>query len=262
MKKLAMALLCLVSVAFFASCSKEGQPSISVLNEDGYVQDGAIVTLDEDINFGFVMTSSPDSEKELTKLVVKIDGVQWAEINLTGMKEYTYRETISYGDSKELIGESVITATVTDKAGEEATASITLYFEEVEVILIPEDFTWNRHGGNAATGNLAELGLQWTSNEKEIYAVIKPLQGAALYKFGAGRDIWSSTNTEAEKIALFQENLEPITEFKEISCTAADKDYDIVLGTVYNNQVNLIHITHSAAYTFKGTDVTITGQYK
>ena len=260
MKKLAMALLCLVSVAFFASCSKEGQPSISVLNEDGYVQDGAIVTLDEDINFGFVMTSSPDSGKELTKLVVKIDGVQWAEINLTGMKEYTYRETISYGDSKEIIGESVITATVTDKAGEEATASITLYFNEEE-ILVPVDFTWIRHGSNPATG-LAELGLQWTSNEREIYAVITPLEGAAFYKFGAGRDIWNSTTTLAEKITLFQENLEPITEFKEISCTAADKDYDIVLGTVYNNQVNLIHITHSSAVYDGATKVTITGQYK
>ena len=260
MKKLAMALLCLVSVAFFASCSKEGQPSISVLNEPGYVQDGAVVTLDEDINFGFVMTSSPDSDKELSKLVVKIDGEQWAEINLTGLKEYTYRQTIAYG-AKEIIGESEITATVTDKAGEEATASIKLYFNWEEP-LIPVDFTWNRHGGAAATGNLADLGLQWTSNEKEIYAVIKPIEGATLYKFGAERDIWNSTTTEAEKVALFNENLEPITEFKEISCTAANKDYDIVLGTLYNNQVNLIHITHSAAYSFKGTDVTITGQYK
>lgn len=267
MKKFALALLCLASVAFFASCSKdkeeeekEGNPSIAVLAEEGYVQDGDIVSLEEEIKFGFTMTSSPESNKELSKLVVTIDGEQWAEITLTGMTEYTYRETIAYG-AKEIIGESTITATVTDKAGKEASASITLYFNEDE-LLVPADFTWNRHGGNAATGNLAELGLQWTSNEREIYAVIKPVEGAFLYKFGAERDIWNSTTTVAEKIALFNENAEPITEFKEISCTAADKDYDIVLGTIYNDQVNLIHVTHSAAYTFKGTDVTITGQYK
>ncbi|KWW27638.1 MAG: hypothetical protein F083_2973, partial [bacterium F083] len=38
MKKLALALVCIASLAFFASCNKEGQPTIQVYNgEDGYV---------------------------------------------------------------------------------------------------------------------------------------------------------------------------------------------------------------------------------
>jgi hypothetical protein len=258
MKKLALALVCLVSIAFFASCTKEGQPVISVLEEAGYVKDGDVITLGEEFSFGFVMTSSVETNKELTKLVVKIDDEVWEEKALTG-NEYTYTDKIAF-EAKNVVANVVITATVTDAAGAEATATINLSLDEA--LLVAKDFSWNRHGGEAATGNLAELGLQWTSNAKEIYAVIKPVAGAQLYKFGAERDVWNNTNTESEKVALFNENLLPISEFKEVSCTAGNKDYDIVLGTIYNGKVNLIHVTHSAAFTFKGTDVTITGQYK
>ena len=73
MKKLALALVCLVSVAFFASCTPEGDPTIQVLNEEGYVQSGDVVDVNTDFNFGFVMASNAQTGKELTSLILKID---------------------------------------------------------------------------------------------------------------------------------------------------------------------------------------------
>lgn len=258
MKKLALALVCLVSVAFFASCTPKGQPTISVLAEEGYATDGQNVILNTNIPFGFVLASSTETASELTKLYITVDSAKWAEIDLTGTS-YTYRDTISFSLNREIIGTSVIKATVTDAKGQTASTSITLNIEKApEVALVAKDFTWNRHGGNDATG-LDEYGLEWKTNEKEIYAVITPKTGALLYRFEPAA--WGNTITNAAKVALFSEATS-ITQFKEVSCTAANKDYDIVIGTVYNSEYHLIHVTHSKVSTFKGTDVTITGQSK
>ena len=259
MKKLALALVCLVSVAFFASCTtEEGDPTIKVLTEEGYVQDGATVDVNTDVNFGFVMASNAESGKELTSLIIKIDDNDPDTITLTG-KEYTYRGTVQYQFTKdEIVGESTIKAIVTDAGGKTATTSINLSINNPAQALVPAEFTWNRHGGAAATG-LDEFGLTWNSNGKEIYAIITPVEGAVLYKFDP--ETWNNTITDVDKAALFTEAI-GVSQFKEVSCTAVDKDYDIVLGTRYNGEYRLIHVTHSHVFTFKGTDVTITGEWK
>jgi hypothetical protein len=258
MKKLALALVCLVSVAFFASCTQEGEPTIQVLNEEGYVQNGDVVNVNTDFNFGFVMASSAVTGKELTSLIIKIDDQDPDTITISGT-EYTYRGTLRYEFRRdEIVGESTITAIVIDAAGKIATANITLSINNPAQPLVPTEFTWNRHGGNDATG-LDEFGLEWNSNAKEIYAVITPKEGALLYRFDPS--VWATTTTDVEKAALFSEGI-TTTQFKEISCTAVDKDYDFVIGTAYNGEFHLIHVTHSHVFTFKGTDVTITGEAK
>ena len=263
MKKLALALVCLVSVAFFASCDptdiENAEPSIQVLSEDGYIQDGDVVDMGVTYTFGFVVASNTETNKELTSLVVKVGDVEWANVDLTGMTSYTYKDEVNWGLEKEIIGTDVITAVVTDAAGETNTATINVSVNEPAVMLEPYEFTWNRHGGNDGTG-LEEFGLEWTKNEREIYAVITPMEGAQLFKFDT--EVWENTTTDIEKAALFSETPLSLAQFKEVSCTAVDKDYDIVLGTVYNGEYNLIHVMHSHAYTFKGTDVTITGEAK
>ena len=94
--------------------------------------------------------------------------------------------------------------------------------------------------------------------------MITPMEGATMYRFDLnGRDVWNTVVTAADKATLFgDETLEPITDLREVSCTAPEKEYDIVIGTVYNGETHLIHITKSTVFTFKGTDVTITGQVK
>ena len=269
MKKLALALVCLVSVAFFASCTPEGQPTIQILTEEGYVQNNDVLDMYTDYLFGFDMASSTTTNKELTNLKVNVEAfdlegtstgvTEWANKDLTGLTSFHYVDTLFVElERYEILGSAVVTAVVTDAAGQTATASFTVSVG-MENALEPVEFTWNRHGGAAATG-LDEFGLEWNSNAKEIYAVITPKEGAILYRFDP--EVWEATTTTTEKAALFGETAISVAQFKEVSCTAVDKDYDIVLGTSYNGEFHLIHVTHSHVFTFKGTDVTITGEAK
>ena len=263
MKKLVLALVCLVSVAFFASCNPEGQPSIAILQEEGYVQDGDVVDINTDFNFGFVMASSPMTNKELSSLTIKIGDEESETIALTGY-EYTYKGTLKYEltAKEEIIGEATIYATVTDVAGETASISIKLSINQPAQQLVPTAFTWNRHGGNDGTG-LDEFGLKWEKNvAKAIYAVIEPVEGATLYKFDPS--VWDATTTDVEKAALFSEATpaDP-QQWKEFNVAGAmTQEFDVVLGTTYNGENHLIHITKGTYYTFKGTDATIEGEAK
>ena len=223
MKKLALALVCLFSVAFFASCDPDitnPEPSIQILQEEGYLQDNDVVDLGTDYLFGFVVASNPQTNKDLASLVVNVGDTQWANVDLTGLKEYTHRDTVAWTLTREIIGTDVITAVVTDVDGNTATATINVSVNEPAIPLEAADFTWNRHGGAAATG-LDEFGLEWNSNAKEIYAVITPAEGAQLYKFDP--EVWENTTTSVQKAALFSET-PTISQFKEISCTAGNKD--------------------------------------
>jgi len=259
MKKLALALMCLVSVAFFASCNPEGQPTIQVLEQEGYVQDSAFVELGQEVQFGFVVASSATTNKELTSLVVKVDDTEWANVDLTGKTEYTYTDVVTYtAERNEVVGTSVITAVVTDAAGQIATATINLSITQ-EDNLVETAFTWNRHGGDDATG-LDAFGLKWTKNERAIYAVIEPVEGAILYQFDPST--WSETTTATQKTALFETAIS-VSQWKEFNVAGAvDQTLDVVLGTSYNNELHLLHITNGHIETFKGTDVTLTGMAK
>lgn len=271
MKKFALALLCIVSVAFFASCSKDDDPknpSISVYAPStDFVQDGATVDLLADsIKFGFQMASNADSQKELASLrvVIAVDTIEteWANLPLSGTT-FTYTDSFSFS-AKEIIGHAVITATVTDADNNTATASITLNIDYTDPELEVKDFTWNRHGGNAATG-LAEYGLEWTSNAKdEIFAQIKPMAGYSLYEFAPAT--WTEITTENTK-ALFFHNLVEIPSiavFNKVSAFTSHDNLDYVIGTINHetSEAHLMHITKNAVSTFKGTDVTIYGQAK
>lgn len=272
MKKFALALLCIVSVAFFASCSKDDDPknpSISVYAPTTeFVQDGATVDLLADsIKFGFQMASNADSQKELASLRVVITTeageTEWDNLTLSGTS-FTYTSICNFFEAKEIIGDAVISATVTDANNNTATASITLHIDYTDPELEVKDFTWNRHGGNAATG-LAEYGLEWTSNAKdEIFAQIKPMAGYSLYEFAPAT--WTEITTENTK-ALFFHNLVEIPSiavFNKVSAFTSHDNLDYVIGTINHetSEAHLMHITKNAVSTFKGTDVTIYGQAK
>ena len=261
MKKLALALVCLVSVAFFASCTPKGQPTISVLAENGCVTDGDTVTLNTNFPFGFVLASSTETNSKLAKLVVTVDTAKWAEIDLSGTS-YTYRDTIRFTLDREIIGTSVIKATVIDAKGETASTSITLNIKKaLEPVLVVKDFTWVKLGGNV-TGNLAEYGLEWTGNGKEIFATIAPIDNATLYQFDLNTEGFNGVTTESAKAALF-EGISPIANYRGVSAWASH-DYEDVLGTIYKGKHHLLIVKHGEVKTVssQGTQVTITGQSK
>lgn len=268
MKKLALALVCFASVAFFASCNPEGQPTISVLNQEGYVQDGATVDVNTEVNFGFVVASSATTNKELASLVVKVDDTEWANKDLTGMTEYTYTDKVTYEYNRdEIVGTSVITATVTDAAGQVATSTITLTLNQPDQPLTSTPIEWVRKGANLIGNTEAEMnaaGLQWTGSYKEVFATIKPLDGAQLYVC-PGAD-FDGIVTASDKNAYFTSLAEtgtPVESYRKIT-TNNSADYTDMLAVVYGDKLTLVNITHAKIETITsvGTQITITGETK
>lgn len=251
MKKLALALVCFASLAFFASCVKEGQPTIQVLNAEGFVQDGATVNTGEEVDFGFVVASSAVTNSELSTLVVTVDGYEWANIDLTGETEYTYTDYVTYEPERDdILGTSVITAVVTDAAGQTATASITLTINQADEPLVSRTFSWVRRGTQLQSADeMAAVGLTWPGNyPREDFVRITPLTGCSMYIIENG-DKFAEITTQSEKEAFFadlRENGTTADRYTEISAWAAERTYNTMLAVIdAAGEKHLIHITRS-----------------
>ena len=276
MKKLALALVCFASVAFFASCQKEitnPEPAISVITDEGFVKNGDVVDVEQPFVYGFQMASNSQTKKELKQLTlttyfVDLEGTEELQqeeiIPLTGKTEYRFVDTVYYEvTTREVMGSIKTVATVTDVDGKINTATLNLSLNKPAEPLEEADFTWFRHGSNPAEG-LEEFGLEWTGNGKEVYAILKPVEGATLYGFGVGSDVWNEVTTDVEKVAAFTEGLHSVMDdFRGVSAWNT-KDYDYVIGTLYEGEYHLIHITHGQVDNngSAGTDITITGKAK
>ena len=277
MKKLALALVCFASVAFFASCQQEvtnPEPTISVITDDGFVKNGDVIDVDQEIVYGFQMASNSQTKKELKQLsivttFIDIEGNEGAPveeiISLAGKTEYRFVDTVGFeitDETRDIIGSIKTVATVTDVDGKVNTATLTLSLNQPALPLEETDFTWFRHGSNNGEG-LAEFGLEWTGNGKEVFAIIKPVAGATMFMLSP--ENWDAITTDVEKAAFFSEGnlIAQIPDFRGVSAWNT-KDYDYVIATLYNDEYHVIHITHGQVDNngSAGTDITITGKAK
>jgi len=265
MKKLALALLCLVSVAFFASCDpkvENPEPTIAIATTDGYLANGDVVEVGEEYSFGFNVASNAETLEELVSLVITIDDGEYETLELTG-DAYNYVSTITWNIDREIIGQSTIKAVVTDADGKTNTASITVDVNYEEP-LVETPFEWFRQG-NTQTG-LAGFGLKWEANLKETHAQIKPLDGVKMYILTTND--WADVNNVKEKANLFQELLEnntPVATVYNNVSTSAGGTYDDVIGTVMpNGETHLINVTKCVIGDFEptGYPITISGNAK
>lgn len=123
------------------------------------------------------------------------------------------------------------------------------------------DFVWHRVGYNQ-TG-LAEFGLDWRMNSKDVFAQIYPLDGVTLFMFDSRA--WNATTTEAEKNYLFQNtpSSSELSVYNNVSVWH-DATYDDVIGTIMpNGTCYLIHVTKcEIESTTQGSSITISGQVK
>ena len=277
MKKLALALVCFASVAFIASCTPEitnPEPSIAVKTGENYVYDGQTVDIGQNYTLGFRAASNSQTMKELAtfKLNVKFTTLDDTEtksydsiINVSGT-EYTFEQVLNFGltnteESRELVAKAVFTATITDVDGKMNSTTINLNINQPAVALEPKDFSWVRQGSSDATG-LAEYGLEWKSNgSREDFAIIKPVAGATMFLITP--EDWEAVKTDVDKAAFFSDGIySVISDFRGVSAWNS-KDYDYVIGTLYNGEYHMIHITHGEVLSAtSGTTITITGQSK
>ena len=282
MKKLALALVCFASVAFIASCTPEitnPEPSIAVKTGENYVYDGQTVDIGQNYTLGFRAASNSQTMKELAtfKLNVKFTTLDDTEtksydsiINVSGT-EYTFEQVLNFGltnneESRELVAKAIFTATITDVDGKMNSTTINLNINQPAVALEPKDFSWVRQGSSDATG-LAEYGLEWTGNGKEVFAIIKPVAGAEMYLILP--EDWAAVKTDVDKAAFFSDGVySVISDFRGVSAWNS-KDYNFFIGSLYNGEYHMIHITRgdveritNSQGQFLRTDITITGQSK
>ena len=276
MKKLALALVCFVSVAFFASCTPEithPEPSIAIMTGENYVYDGQTIDINTEYLIGFRAAANSQTMKELAsfKLVGTIYDIDDSVLSTNDStfaisgSEYVYQKVLNF-EVRELIGKISLTASVTDVDGKVNSTTITLNINQPAVALEPKDFSWLRKGSEDGTG-LAEYGLEWKSNGKEVFAKITPVAGATM--FSILPEDWEAVKTDVDKAAFFSDGIySVISDFTGVSAWNSN-DYNFVIGTLYNGQYHMIHITHgevqsitNAQGQYVRTDITITGQSK
>ena len=273
MKKLALALMCLVSVAFFASCDPEitnPEPTIAILAENGYLQNNQTVDITEDYPFGFIVASNPETNKQLASLVINVEAFDnndsliesrvWANVSLTGeTSPYTHRDTLRFSRN-EIVGSCVITAKVADAAGESATATIKVSLNQPAEPLTVADFDWFRQG-NTQTG-LEEYGLYWERNIKSPFAQIKPIQGVILYKFDS--EVWDRIAYENQKAALFADGAVTASVYNNVDVNE-NGTYNDVIGTRMPDgtlHLMLVEMCRVGSYEPAGTPIHIYGKAK
>lgn len=271
MKKLALALVCLVSIAFFASCDptiENPEPSISVNQTEGYLMDNSIADFDVSYLFGFNVASNPETGKALKSLVVTVDDELFDEVELDG-DTYEYIEGILWPSSKEIIGTSTIKGVVTDVAGETNSVSFTVSLNYEEPLTV-NDVTWVRKGSDTQGNTSAEMencGLQWTGSYKDIMATIKPISGYNLYVVKDALEKYNSIVNVIDKEKFFNELSEtarPVEAYREIT-TNNSADYNDILAVINEegeSHLVLIGSVEIQNLGTQGTLITISGKTK
>jgi len=255
MKKFALALMCLVSVAFFASCTKpveNPEPSIAVMTGDNYIYDGQTINLFQEYNLGFRTASNSQTLKELAKFQLQTKFYEAGDeessrpeviadttVTLTGT-EYVYQEVevFTWAQRDQVVGKIEFTAIVTDVDGKSNTKTISVNLNLAEQPLEVVDVDFYRLG-DTQTG-LSDYGLYWERNAKAPFAQIKPVQGAFLYIFDSS--VWEEVVLPSQKIAKFADGATTAAVYNNVDVNA-NGTYNDVIGTYYNGEYHLINIT-------------------
>lgn len=271
MKKLAMALLCLFSVAFLASCDPEvienPEPSIEVLVGDGYLTDGQVIEMYEVYSYGFGAASNALTMKELTNLRIVCGETVLCDTNIN-CTEFSYRGEIYFDDQekREIVGEAEIIATVTDAAGKTNSAKISISVNK-EDALEEENIEWVKWGHDVP--DLTAYGLEMQANNwKDVNVHIYPAEGSTLYVIENDSENWYEAIETASNLAgLFYSLAETSTaveDYKNISCNNANRYDDVLVTKDANGDFHAIHITGSEVEVVlpAGTKIIVYGKAK
>lgn len=292
MKKLALALVCMFSVAFFASCTKtieHPEPSIAVKTGDFYitgsVDQPTVIDLDAEsaINFmyGFHVEANTETKKELKNMVITMDVISYEEdgqvndvyydtIDLTGKTSYDFEDYL-FVQEREVytVMEGTIKAVVTDVDNQANTATVAFKCttDYTPVPLVGRTIEWIRKGANligTTEEEMAAMGLKWTGSYKEVFATIEPLNNDVIMYLCDGDDFDDIVYLD-EKYEYFSdlaETAEPIQKYRNIT-TNNSADYNDMLAVVYGEEYFLIRINDAEIETGSyGTQITINGNAK
>ena len=135
-------MLCLASIALLAGCKKEvkpdepetpvtpdnTKPSLSIINQEGYIANGDILQCGTSYNFGFIARSNSQTNAELSTLIILVNNEEKANLELSGT-EYIYSDNISFNNDYPS-DKVIITAILTDIGGKEVSKSLQVQLQK------------------------------------------------------------------------------------------------------------------------------------
>lgn len=247
------------------SCNKDEDttpvdvtPNIDFKGGSDYISSDATVIAGEDFMIGITASSNANSGKKLTsvKYTVTSNNVVVLEEDSV-FSETTFN--LDYIFRMDDPGQAVFKFEVTDKDGQKNSVMVTVTAEAGTTPLgDAQDLEWVRAGGTAGTG-LAGFGLKWTSNVKEVKAVIQKDGATKLVQLNA--DAWANFTTQEDLMAAIDAAAD-MGDYRGVSAEA-DGTYDDVLGVIFNGEYFMIHITSATVEVSQnGTTINIYGQSK
>jgi hypothetical protein len=292
MKKLALALVCFASVAFFASCTKtveHPEPSIAVKTGEYFITGSedqpTVIDLDDEsaisYKYGFKVDANTETKKELKNMVITMDVTYFEEdgqeqeiyydtIDLTGKTTYDFEDYLFDQERNEiLVMEGTIKAVVTDVDNQTniATVAFRCKVEDTPEPLIGRTIECIRKGANLqgnTESEMAAMGLKWTISYKDVFATIEPLNDDVVMYLCDGDDFddVEFLSQKYEYFANLAENEEPIEKYRNIK-TEYGAEYNDMLAVVYGEEYYLILIEDAEIETGSyGTQITINGAAK
>lgn len=263
MKKLALALVCLVSVAFFASCQKEaGIPSINFTSGEGYTSTDVTVDTSTLVKIGIQANSNPTTLEPLTKLYIQILNQDGERVGDTLIENINQNQYYCEFADKYPVGAWTIIATVHNSKDMTNECRMTITSVVIDTPLEASAFEWYRWGNHEQHG-LEEFGLYWDRNRN---AIIVPTDGTTLFT-GFTKEQWDAVTTENQKAAFFQlaqEAQHAATEYTGVSTNGSGPVEDVI-GTITSDGVcHLLYVEkiQFGEYGTYGYPMTVTGQAK
>ena len=281
MKKLALALVCFASVAFFASCQPENpEPTIAVMSGENYitgtVENPTIIDNNDpnaiNLMYGFHVESNAQTKKELASLklsyeTIDSDGTTTFDtiIDLTGKTSFDFSDFIFDQEERDIVAEATIKAIVTDVNNQTNTATIAMKLDQTAVELVEEDITWVKTGHEVQ--DLSDYGLIWKPlNFKSPFTHIVPAEGCTLFLVENGDEDYANIVTDVD-LASYYTNLteisSPIEDYNKIDCNNSANYHDLLIVMDANDELHAININRAEITTpSAGTRITITGKAK
>ena len=266
MKKLSSLLLVAAAAVFgFTSCNQD--PLVTIVpNENPLTYTiGESNTMTGTITAQYDVILSETFTLEFSEAIETLGNVTSYDFKTVA---YTEAENITsdiyridFNDYKWLtasVARQIKSVKITVAGKEYGSTFVEIPVELVDESLAKNTFTWERTGGQQGTG-LAQFGLEWKQNVKDINCVITPMTGVKLVDLTGTYNFNDFTTYTEVKNAI--NNATGLEEYKKISATTS-KTYNEVIGTYYNGVYYLINITKGAVETLDaGTHITITGDY-
>ena len=267
MKKFALALLCIVSVAFFASCNKDddkeaGTPTINFVQGEGYISSDDTIEANTPFMIGIQAKSDESTKELLTDCRILItcgeETVYDTLVSNINQEQYNYDNSFTFEE-----GTFTVTATVRNTAGNTAECSMTITSVVTDTPIEASDFEWYRWGNHEQHG-LEEFGLYWDQNRN---AIILPTDGTTLFT-GFTKEQWDAVNTQNEKAAFILEALEnpqyAATQYTGISTNGSGPVGDVILTLTADGNSHLIYVDRIQFGEFGtyGYPMTVYGQAK